>query len=109
MRRMYFNVSGVDPNEGADIVFVRCRDKNPDYDLILGSGHVVIAGACAHLPGVQAGQFSITFPLPDGCAAENIVVTRDKGGKDLLSGVTLTPCLISATFQSGGAIVSDAP
>lgn len=82
MRCMYFSVSGVDPNEGAEIAFVRCRGKDP--------------ASCEPLPGVQVGQFSIAFLLPDGCSADNIVATHDKSGKGLLSGVAP-----NAMFDSG--------
>ncbi len=75
--------------------------------MLLGSGRVVGRGNL--LPGVQLGQFSITFLLPDGCSVENIVVSRDKSGTELLSGVTLTRCLIRAEARSGGTINPDNP
>ena len=103
----YFNVSGVDQCESAENVFVRCRHGDPEDDIPLASGRVVGRGNL--LPGVQLGQFSITFLLPDGEAAENIVVSRDKSGTDLLSGVTLTRCLIRAEARSGGTIIPDNP
>jgi hypothetical protein len=101
----YFNVSGVDRYEGATNVFVRYRNGDPEGDTLLGSGRVVGVGRCGLLPGVQVGQFSITFLLPDGCSVDNIVVSRDKSGKALLSGVTITRCLIRAEARSGGTII----
>jgi hypothetical protein len=103
----YFNVSGIDQNEGAEHVFVRFRNGNSDDDILLGSGRVVGLGGCSLPPGIQVGQFSVTFLLPDGCSADNIVVSRDKSGKELLSGVTLTRCLIRAEARSGGTIIPD--
>lgn len=100
----YFNVSGVDQYEGAERVFVRYRNGNPDGDILLGSGRVVCVGVGILLPGIQVGQFSVTFLLPDGCSADNIVVSRDKSGKELLSGVTITRCLIRAEARSGGTL-----
>src|ERR1700735_271410 len=109
MSSEYFNVSGVDPSKGAETVFVRYRNGYPDGDIILGSGRVVGAGGCSLLPGVQVGQFRITFLLPDGCSADHIVVSRDKSGKELLSDVTLTRCLIRAEARSGGIIIPSNP
>lgn len=103
----YFNVSGIDQNEDADTIFVRYRSGIPDDDILLGSGGVV--GGDSLLPGVQVGQFSITFLLPDGCPADDIVVSRDLGGTELLSDVTLTRCLIGADARSGGTIIPDDP
>ena len=107
MSSEYFNVSGIDPYEGAETVFVRCRNGYPDSDILLGSGRVVGVGGCSLLPGIQVGQFSITFLLPDGYSADHIVVSRDKSGKELLSGMTLTRCLIRAEARSGGTIIPD--
>ena len=107
MSGTYFNASGIDPNENAETIFVRCRNGDPDDDILLGSGRAVGGGNL--LPGIQVGQFSITFRLPGGCSADNIVVSRDKIGKELLSGVTLTRCLIRAEARSGGIVVPDNP
>ena len=107
MSREYFNVFGIDQYEGAKTVFVRCRNGDPDDDILLGSGRVV--GGDNLLPGIKVGQFSITFLLHDGCLADNIVVSRDKDGTDLLSGVTLTRCLIRTEARSGGIIIPDNP
>jgi hypothetical protein len=92
MNGAFFNVSGIDPNEGARIVFVWCRDKDADDYVLLGSGHPVSAVGCAPPPGITVGQFSITFPLPPGCSAGNIVVTGGKNGKEPLPDVTVTSC-----------------
>lgn len=99
----FCNVSGVDPNAGAKIVFVWRRDKGPDDYVLLGSGHVV--GACGRPPGIKIGQFSVTFPLPPGCSAEDLVVTDDTSGKEHLPGVTVTPCSASVGLKPGGTIV----
>jgi len=103
----YFNVSGIDPYEGAETVFVRYRNDNPEGGVLLGSGRVVCVGSSGLLPGVQAGQFSITFLLPDGCSADHVVVSRDRSGEEPLSGVTLTRCLIRTGTRSGGTIIPD--
>jgi hypothetical protein len=102
MNGAYFNVSGVDQSEGAGTVFVRSRNGDPDNDIPLGSGPVVGNGIL--LPGIQVGQFSITFLLPDGCSADSIVVSRDKSGAELLAGVTITRCLIDAEASCGGRL-----
>jgi hypothetical protein len=107
MSGAYFNVSGIDQNEDAEIVFVRYRSEDQEVDILLGSGRVVGGGIL--LPGIQVGQFSITFRVPNGCLVDNIVLSRDKGGKELLSGATLTRCLIRAEAPSGGTIVPDNP
>jgi len=102
----FFNVSGIDSNDGAKIVFVWCRDpdKGPDDSRLVGSGHVVGADA-PRPPGISVGQFSVTLPLPPGCSADDIVVTDDKTGKDYLPNVTVTPCLVIAGLRSGGTII----
>jgi hypothetical protein len=107
MHSAYFNVSGVDQSEDAETVFVRSRNGDPDNDIHLGSGCVVGKGLL--LPGIQVGEFSVTFLLPDGCSADSVVVSRDKSGADLLSGVTLTRCLIGSEVRSGGTIIPRSP
>jgi hypothetical protein len=94
----FVNVSGIDPNGGAKIVFVWCCDKGPEDYALLGSGHVV--GAIGRPPGIQAGQFSVTFLLPLGCSADDVFVTDDKIGNEHLRGVTITPCLGVPGFPS---------
>jgi hypothetical protein len=96
----FVNVSGIDPNDGAKIVFVWCRDKGPEDYVLLGSGHVV--GAIGRPPGIQEGQFSVTFLLPSGCSTDDIFVTDDKIGKEHLRGVAITPCLGVPGFPSDG-------
>lgn len=112
MSGAFFNVSGIDPNDGAKIVSVWCRDsraKGPDNYVLLGSGHVVDAGGCAPPPGISVGQFSVTFALPYGCSADDIVVTDDKNSKEPLPDVTVTPCLVSGASRSGGTIARGGP
>jgi hypothetical protein len=94
----FVNVSGIDPNDGAKIVFVWCRDKGPEDYALLGSGHVV--GAIGRPLGIQAGQFSITLLLPSGCSTDDVFVTDDKIGKEHLRGVTVTPCSGVSGFRS---------
>jgi hypothetical protein len=104
----FFNVSGIDPKEDTKIVFAWCRNEDFDSEVLLGSGYVV--GADGYRPpGLLVGQFSITFPLPAECLADNIVVTLDKNSKEPLSGVTLTRCVTQAVFQSAGRIIPDNP
>ena len=101
MNGTFLNVSGIDPNDGASIVFVWGRNKDHRDPLLLGSGHVVGA---IRPPGIAAGQFSITFPLPPGYSASDVVVTHDESGKQALSDIRVTPCVAVASFQSGGAV-----
>jgi hypothetical protein len=92
MNGTFFNVSGIDPNDSARAVFVWCRDKDPDKDLFLGSGHLVNVAECTLPPGIKAGQFSVTFLLPHECSACNIVVTDDTDDTEPLPNVTVTRC-----------------
>jgi hypothetical protein len=103
----FVNVSGIDPNGGAKIVFVWCRDKGPEDYALLGSGHVV--GAIGRPPGIQAGQFSVTFLLPSGCSTDDVCVTDDKIGNEHLRGVTITPCLGVPGFPSEGTATPAGP
>ena len=100
----FVNVSGIDANDGAKIVFVWCRDKGPEDYALLVSGHVVGAVGGGRPPGVAVGQFSVTFLLPPGCSAADIFVTDDKNGNEHLLGVAVTPCLGVSGFQSEGTI-----
>jgi hypothetical protein len=102
----FFNVSGIDPNAGARIVFVWGRDKGSDEYVLLGSGHVVGTDGSGVPPGVLAGQFSVVFQLPDRCSSDHIAVTDDKSGKEFLRGVVVTPCGSRSGFQSGAALAS---
>jgi hypothetical protein len=99
----FFNVSGIDLNDGAKIVFVWSRDKGPEDYVLLGSGHVV--GAIGRPPGILIGQFSVTFLLPPGCSADDVFVTDDKNGEEHLRGVTVTPCLGVPGFRSEGTAI----
>jgi hypothetical protein len=103
----FVNVSGIDPNDGAKIVFVWCRDKGLEHYALLGSGHVV--GAIDRPPGIPIGQFSVTFLLPPGCSADDVLVTDDKNGTDRLRGVTVTPCLGVPGFRSEGTATPAVP
>jgi hypothetical protein len=111
MSGTFFKVSGIDPNDGAMIVFIWSRDGSSENDsaenyVLLGSGHVVGSAGCSLPPGAVAGQFSVTFLLPPGRAVDGIVVTDDKSSNKVLSGAIITPCFSAAGFQSGGAITS---
>jgi hypothetical protein len=88
----YFNVSGIDRNEGASAVFVMCRPAASDGYVELGSGHIVGANGAFVPPGVQAGQYSVTFRLPEGCAPSSIGVRDDKNDKAFLKDVKVIPC-----------------
>jgi hypothetical protein len=96
MSDAFFNVSGVDPNDCANTVFVWCRNESADDKLLLGSGHIVGPDVLARPPGILVGQFSVTFRLPTGCVASNIVVTDDKDGNEILPNVSITPCAVRA-------------
>jgi hypothetical protein len=87
----FYNASGIDTNDRAKMVFVR-RVKGPDDCVLLGSGHLV--GALDMPKGTQAGQFGITFPLPPGCKADELVVTDDTIGKARLPNVIVRPVLL---------------
>ena len=88
----YFNVSGIDRNEGASIVFVMCRSAASEGYVQVGSGHLVGANGAYIPPGVQAGQYCVTFRLPSGCSASSIVVRDDKNDKEFLNDVKVVPC-----------------
>lgn len=96
----FVNVSGIDPHDGAKIVFVWCPNKGLENYALLGSGHVVGALASVLPPGIAAGQFSVTFLLPPGCDAEDVFVTDDVSGKQHLPDVTVTPCSGSSEIRS---------
>jgi hypothetical protein len=102
MSNTLFKVSGIDPNAGASVVFVWHRDKRSGNYAMLGSGHVVRAGGPGLPSGVQAGQFSVTIALPPGGSADNVVVTDDKGGKEILPGVVVAPCSAIGAFSPAG-------
>jgi hypothetical protein len=89
-----FNVSGVDPNEGASVVFVMCRSGFTDGYVQLGNGHIVGANGAYVPPGARAGQYSVTLRLPYGCLPNTIIVKDDKNDQSCLDNVTVTPCKI---------------
>jgi hypothetical protein len=91
---VFYNTSGIDPDDRAKMVFV-WRVRGPDDWVLLGSGHLV--GNLDRPKGIQAGQFSVTFALPTGCAADEIVVTDRATGKTPLPDVIVRPC--SAVFE----------
>ena len=98
----YFNVSGIDRNEGAGIVFVMCRSAASEGGYVqVGSGHIVGANGGFVPPGVQAGQYSVTFQLPHGCAPNSIVVRDDKNDKVFLKDVKVIPCEVSSGVGFG--------
>jgi hypothetical protein len=106
MSNAIFRASGVDPNDGAKIVYVWCRDKNQDSYTLIGSGYVV--GAQAGLPpGIRPGQFCVVFILPPGHSADTIVITDDTNGKEFLPNVSVIPCATSAVFHPGVGAISD--
>ncbi len=88
-QQIFVNVSGIDANADASIVFVWSRNKGPEDYVLVGSGHVVNVPAHARPPGIQAGQFSVTFLLPPGCSADDVFVTDDKSNGERLTGVTV--------------------
>lgn len=99
MSSAFFRASGIDSNEDADVVFVWCRNKGPDDYLLVGSGHIVRAKGRSLPNGISPGQYSVTFLLPFGCSAANVVVTDDKSGKETLTGVSVLPCSAIAGLQ----------
>ncbi len=109
-QQVFVNVSGVDLNAGAAIVFVWCRNKGPtDYRLV-GSGHIVDVPADVRPPGIQHGEYSVTFLLPSGCSVDDVFVTDDKNGNERLTGVTVTAGLGgSKTPLLEGVSIADAP
>ena len=96
----FVNVSGIDRNKGATIVFAWCRNRGPEDFVLLGSGHVVPAFGNDLPPGILAGQYKVTFLMPPGCSVGDVFVTDDTSGRERLSGVTVTPCLIHPGSQS---------
>jgi hypothetical protein len=107
MNGTLFRASGIDTNEGAKNVFVWYHDKRSDKYSLLGSGHVLTIAAA--LPGAEVGQYSVTFSLPYGYSAENIVVTDDTNAKGVLSGVNLSPTSAFGLAPSRAAVTRDRP
>ncbi len=108
-QQVFVNVSGIDPNDGANIVFAWCRNKGPEDYVLLGSGHIVNIPANARRPGIRAGQYSVTFLLPPGISVDDVFVTDDKSGSERLTGVTVTECLghSGAPFDDGTSVADD--
>jgi hypothetical protein len=100
MSGAFFRASGIDSNDGVDVVYVWCKNKGPDDFMLLGSAHVVRSGG-ALPPGIKPGQFSVTFLLPPGCSPASIFMTDDRNGDDILTDVTITPCSTLNTFRPG--------
>jgi hypothetical protein len=100
----FVNVSGIDTNEGVNIVFVwGRRDSSQDYEL-LGSGHVVGSIRGGRPPGISIGQYSVTVLLPAASSVADIFVTDDRS-EERLAGVNVRPCTdISDAPPSGGVI-----
>lgn len=96
----FFNISGIDPNPGAEIVFVWCRDNSIDKYVLVGSGHVVGEFGCGRPPGVPIGQFSITFPLPAGCSVADVILTNDHASDGYLPTFTITACTTGGMLKS---------
>ena len=94
----FCNASGIDPNERAKTVFV-WRAKGSDDYVLLGSGQVV--QALGRPPGIQIGQYSITFPLPHGCSADEVVITDDTSGRAHLPSLLLRSCSAVAELKFG--------
>jgi hypothetical protein len=89
----FVNVSGVDHNEGASVVFVWCRQKDEGDHALLGAGHVVRGAPNSRPPGVLAGQFCVTLPLAAGCSVDDIFVTDDVRGMERVRGILVSACV----------------
>jgi hypothetical protein len=97
--QVFYNASGIDSNDSARMVFV-WRVRGPDDWVLLGSGHLV--GNLGRPKGIRAGQFSVTFALPAGCAADEIVVTDHSTSKMPLPSVIIRPCSTVYEIKIGG-------
>jgi hypothetical protein len=89
----FVNVSGIDQNEGASVVFVWCRQKDAGDHSLLGTGHVVGAASDSRPPGVLAGQFCVTLPLPPGCSVDDVFVTDDVRGLEGVRRIQVSACV----------------
>jgi hypothetical protein len=89
----FVNVSGIDHNVGASVVFVWCRHKEAGDDALLGAGHVVGAAPESRPPGVLAGQFCVTLPLPAGYSLDDVFVTDDIRGQERVRGIRVSTCV----------------
>ena len=95
----FCNASGLDLNTRAKIVFV-WHYRSPNDYVPLGSGNVV--DAFGRPPGIQVGQYSVTFPLPPGCSPDEIVVTDDASDKGHLPSAIVRPCSALLEFKLRG-------
>lgn len=87
----YINVSGVDHSEQPSQIYVWCRAEGRNSYALVETGHA-IGAKDVRPPGIHVGQFSITFRLPAGCAADSLFVTSDKDATELLRDVAVTRC-----------------
>ncbi len=101
---VFYNASGIDLDDRAKRVFV-WHIRQPDDYVLLGSGHLV--GALGRPKGILAGQFSVTFPLPPGCAQNELAVTDDANGKTHLPGVIVRRCSTVFQIKIGGRDSTD--
>lgn len=108
MDSAFFRVSGLDPHDSANIVFVWCRVRGQDNRILVGSGHVVTAGSGVP-PGIRPGQFCVVFRLPPDCSADSIVVTDDKDGKVILPDISVIQCMPGVGYRPAAISASAAP
>jgi hypothetical protein len=82
-----FTVSGVDPRQGAQTVFVWRRiEMDPKFSL-LGSGSVTQTQDGE----APAGTFSVTVMLPQGIGQSEVVVTDNLSNEEFVTEFSLTP------------------
>lgn len=98
MEESFFRASGVDLDVTATIAFVWCRVEGQDGNNLLGSGHIIGEGGLLP-PGIQVGQFSVSFILPSDCDIENVRVTDNGSSKNFLTDVTIVPCTSPASIR----------
>ena len=102
----YFNAAGVDPNPGAKLIYVWCQDRQAGNSVLIGSGHIVTLPGDSRPPGIQLGQFSVTFPLPKNCSASDITLTDDSATGGGLTNFVLTACSGGGVIHPGGDVPS---
>ncbi|MFG1350216.1 hypothetical protein [Xanthobacter autotrophicus] len=108
MKGTFYRVSGLDPHDSANIVFVWCRVHDQENRILVGSGHVVTAASGAP-PGIRVGQFCVVFMLPPDCSASSIVVTHDKDGKSILPDISIMQCSPGVGYRPAAISASAAP
>jgi hypothetical protein len=91
----FYNASGIDPDDRAKMAFV-WHARGPDDYAPQGTGHLV--GTFGRPKGISVGLFSVTFPLPHGRAADELV-SDDATGKARLPGVIVRPCSSVLKFR----------